>query len=90
MVDFLGIHVFAQRDLDLPHPGESGDLALHIGGHQEGEVCRAPIGRQAEADRYGAVRVHGQTLNKPQIRDGFIQLGIGHAIVRQAGLRLAL
>ena len=89
MVDFFRIHVLAQRDPDLAHPWQRADLALHIGGHQEGEVGGAPIGRQTEADRYGTVLVHRQMLDEPQIGHGFIEFRIGHAVERETNLRLA-
>ena len=79
-VDRLGIHVLAQHDAHAADPWQAPDLGPHVVGHQEGEVGRAPIGRQAKADLDPAVAAHRHARDEAEAGHGLVEFRVLHAV----------
>ena len=74
---------------DARGPGQGGHLATDVLGHQEGEVGRAPVGRQAELDLDLARVRDGHPLDEAEIGDRLVELGIVDPVEAGPDLGLA-
>ena len=77
-VDLVGIHVFAEHDSTCPSPTAGRATRAHVVRHQECEVGRTPIGRQAESMWTRSFASTSTAADEAHIRDRLVEFRIDH------------
>ena len=77
-IDLVRIHVLAEHNADVRHPRQFLDGVAHVVGHQEREIRRTPICRQAKFDVDAIVGVHIGPGDELERSDRLVQLRVGH------------
>ena len=76
-IDLVTEAMIVQLDPDGLYPVQRLDFAPDTECHQKGEVGRAPVGWKPEPDFHPLIVDHLHTLDKPQLGEGLVKLGIG-------------